>query len=154
MNWRVKNSVTLNEMARGWRLTAAVSQYPESIGSIHAKSPGEVDQQCIVRSMQLARRIVGQPAMAQFIEHEMSPGPQVIADADWLAFACENGQTIYHPLGTCRMGDDDGAVVNSRLRLRGLSGLRIVDVSVMQYPGAVMMVAEKGAGLILEDQQR
>ncbi|WP_305806735.1 GMC family oxidoreductase N-terminal domain-containing protein [Stenotrophomonas sp. YIM B06876] len=234
MNWRVKNTVTLNEMARGWRLVAAVSQYmarrtgiltlgtglvhgfvktraelptpdaqyffvhasyanaaerildrapgmtigvtqlrPESIGSIHAKSAdplqgpsirpnflsSEVDQQCIVRSMQLARRIVGQPAMAQFIEREMSPGPQAVTDADWLAFARESGQTIYHPLGTCRMGEDDGAVVDSRLRLRGLSGLRVVDASVMpkmvsgNIQGAVMMVAEKGADLIIEDRQ-
>jgi choline dehydrogenase-like flavoprotein len=233
MNWRVKNTITLNEMSRGWRLAAAVSRYvtqrkgiltlgtglvhgfvktraelptpdaqyffvhasyanaaerildrapgmtigvtqmrPESIGSIHARSAdpmqgpsirpnflsSEVDQQCIVRSMQLARQIVAQPAMAQFIEHEMGPGPQVVSDADWLEFARANGQTIYHPLGTCRMGEDDGAVVDSRLRLRAMAGLRVVDASVMpkmvsgNIQAAVMMVAEKGADLILEDQ--
>jgi len=233
MNWRVKNTVTLNEMARGWRLALAVSQYlarrtgiltlgtglvhgfvktratlptpdaqyffvhasyanaaerildrapgmtigvaqlrPESIGSIHAMSvdplqgpsirpnflSSDVDQQCIIDSMKLARRIVGQPAMAQFVERELSPGPDVMTDADWLAFARENGQTIYHPLGTCRMGEDDHAVVDPRLKLRGLAGLRVVDASVMpkmvsgNIQGAVMMVAEKGADLILEHQ--
>lgn len=233
MNWRVKNTVTLNEMSRGWRLAAAVTQYftqrkgiltlgtglvhgfvksradlpapdaqyffvhasyanaaerildrapgmtigvaqlrPESVGSIHAKSAdpmqgpsirpnflsSEVDRHCIVNSMKLARNIVVQPALAQFIAHEMSPGRKVITDADWLEFARANGQTIYHPLGTCRMWEDEQAVVDSRLRLRGLSGLRVVDASVMpkmvsgNIQAAVMMVAEKGADLILEDR--
>jgi choline dehydrogenase-like flavoprotein len=81
----------------------------------------------------------------------------VQADADWLAFARANGQTIYHPIGTCKMGEDEAAVVDVRLNVRGLQGLRIVDASVMpkmvsgNIQAAVMMVAEKGADLILED---
>ncbi len=76
----------------------------------------------------------------------------------WLvSFARRNGQTIYHPIGTCRMGGDDAAVVDGNLRLRGLDGLRIVDASVMpamvsgNTQAAVMMVAEKGADLVLAD---
>jgi choline dehydrogenase-like flavoprotein len=87
----------------------------------------------------------------------MSPGSQVQSDADWLSFARHNGQTIYHPIGTCRMGEDERAVVDLRLRVRGLEGLRVVDASVMpkmvsgNIQAAVMMVAEKAADLILED---
>ena len=96
--------------------------------------------------------------MGRFVAQEMSPGDEVSSTMpDWLAFARANGQTIYHPIGTCRMGEDDAAVVDLRLKLRGLDGLRVVDASVMpkmvsgNIQGAVMAVAEKGADLILED---
>jgi choline dehydrogenase len=153
-------------------MTIGVAQLrPESIGSIHIKSrdpsvgpairpnflASTVDQECMVRSMQIARRIVERPALRRFVVEEMSPGTEVMSDAQWLAFARANGQTIYHPIGTCRMGEDDAAVVDLRLRVRGLKGLRVVDASVMprmvsgNIQGAVMMVAEKAADLILED---
>ncbi|RJG03647.1 GMC family oxidoreductase [Noviherbaspirillum sedimenti] len=232
MNWRVKDTLTLNELSRGWRLMRAVAEYyarkrgiltlgtglvhgfvktdpalatpdaqyffvhasyanaaerkldrhpgmtigvaqlrPESVGSIHIRSAdplagpsirpnflaAEVDRQCIVRSMQIARRIVERPAMMPYVESETSPGAAVQRDEDWLAFARANGQTIYHPIGTCRMGKDDAAVVDLRLRLQGLTGLRVADASVMpkmvsgNTQAAVMMVAEKAADLILED---
>lgn len=154
-------------------MTIGVAQLrPESKGSIHIASAdpfeqpvirpnfldSDVDRQCIIDSMKLARRIVGQPAMASFIDHEMSPGADVVTDAQWLEFARQNGQTIYHPIGTARMGTGDDAVVDVRLKLRGLAGLRIVDASVIpqmvsgNIQGAVMMVAERGADMILEDQ--
>lgn len=153
-------------------MTIGVTQLrPESVGTIHIKSKdpcagpsirpnflsSPVDQECMVRSMQIARRIVERPALRRHVVEEMSPGSPVRSDADWLAFARQNGQTIYHPIGTCRMGEDDAAVVDLRLRVRGMSGLRIVDASVMprmvsgNIQAAVMMVAEKAADLILED---
>ena len=153
-------------------MTIGVTQLrPESVGTIHIKSKdpcagpsirpnflsSPVDQECMVRSMQIARRIVERPALRRHVVEEMSPGSPVRSDADWLAFARQNGQTIYHPIGTCRMGEDDTAVVDLRLRVRGMSGLRIVDASVMprmvsgNIQAAVMMVAEKAADLILED---
>jgi choline dehydrogenase-like flavoprotein len=95
--------------------------------------------------------------MSYFIDHEMSPGETTMSDSDWLAFARRDGQTIYHPLGTCRMGTDSNAVVDLRLKVKGITGLRIVDASVMpkmvsgNIQGAVIMVAEKGSDLILED---
>jgi choline dehydrogenase-like flavoprotein len=107
--------------------------------------------------MQVARNIMAQPAMSRYVEQEMAPGSAVQSHADWLRFARENGQTIYHPIGTCRMGTDDNAVVDPSLKVRGLQGLRIVDASVMpamvsgNTQAAVMMVAEKGADLILKD---
>lgn len=154
-------------------MTLGVTQLrPESAGSVHVKSAdpfaapairpnfldSEVDRQCLVDAMKLARRIVGRPAMAPFVDHELSPGPEVHSDADWLDFARANGQTIYHPAGTCRMGRDDDAVVDPQLRVRGLQGLRIADASVMpgivsgNIQAAVMMVAEKAADLILGKQ--
>jgi choline dehydrogenase-like flavoprotein len=153
-------------------MTIGVTQLrPQSIGTIHIKSPDAsagpsirpnflsdpVDQECMVRSMRIARRIVERPALHQHVSEEMSPGSQVQSDADWLSFARHNGQTIYHPIGTCRMGEDERAVVDLRLRVRGLEGLRVVDASVMpkmvsgNIQAAVMMVAEKAADLILED---
>ena len=109
--------------------------------------------------MKIARRLIGQRAMANCIAGELSPGAAVQTDAQWLQFARENGQTIYHPIATCRMGADDdaNAVVDTRLRVTGLHGLRIVDASVIpakvsgNTQAAVMMVAERGADLILED---
>lgn len=153
-------------------MTIGVTQLrPHSVGTIHIKSPDAsagpsirpnflsdpVDEECMVRGMQVARRIVAQPALRNHVVEEMSPGAQVSTDAEWLSFARRNGQTIYHPIGTCRMGEDDGAVVDLRLRLHGLKGLRVVDASVMprmvsgNIQAAVMMVAEKAADLILED---
>lgn len=153
-------------------MTIGVTQLrPQSIGTIHIKSPdafagpsirpnflsNPVDEECMVRSMQIARRIVERPALRRHVVEEMSPGSAAQTDADWLSFARRNGQTIYHPIGTCRMGEDEGAVVDLRLRLHGLQGLRVVDASVMpkmvsgNIQAAVMMVAEKAADLILED---
>jgi choline dehydrogenase len=156
-------------------MTIGVSQLrPESVGSVHAASrdphaapairpnflASPVDQECLVQAMQMARRIVRRAAMQNFIESEMSPGDSVRDPAAWLDFARRNGQTIYHPVGTCRMGSDAGAVVDPRLRVNGLQGLRVVDASVIpkivsgNIQAAVMMVAEKGADLILADRPR
>jgi choline dehydrogenase-like flavoprotein len=153
-------------------MTIGVTQLrPESRGTIHARSADPMqppairpnflaateDQQAMVRGMQIARDIIGQPAMKPFVSHELSPGPAVQTDAEWLAFARQNGQTIYHPVGTCSMGQGPEAVVDERLRLHGLSGLRIVDASVMpteisgNTQAAVLMVAEKGADMIRAD---
>jgi choline dehydrogenase len=153
-------------------LTIGVAQLrPESKGSIHIGSAdpmvgprirpnfldSQVDRDCLVESMKIARRIMACPAMAPYVVHEMSPGDATRTDAEWLDFARSNGQTIYHPLGTCRIGEDDDAVVDSTLRLRGLAGLRIVDASVMpgmvsgNIQAAVLAVAEKGADLILAE---
>ncbi|MBB5695341.1 GMC family oxidoreductase [Muricoccus pecuniae] len=150
-------------------MTIGVTQLrPESRGTIHLRSPDPrqppairpnflataMDQETMVRGMQLARRIMGQAAMAPYVARELNPGPDVREDADWLDFARRNGQTIYHPVGTCSMGHGPEAVVDDRLRLHGLRGLRVVDASVMptevsgNTQAAVLMIAEKGADLI------
>lgn len=118
---------------------------PESCGSVHAIAPDPDvapairanyladprDRTACVGALKLARLVAGQPAFRDFIIRETRPGPGVVSDDDLLAFAQEFGTTSYHPIGTCRMGTDNGAVVDPRLRVRGLSGLRVADASVM-----------------------
>lgn len=155
-------------------MTIGVTQLrPESAGSIHARSAdpfaapvirpnflaSDVDRDSLIGGMEIARRIVGRPALAKYVEAEKSPGAGVATRDEWLHFARENGQTIYHPVGTCRMGEDDGAVVDPRLRVKGIAGLRVVDASVMptmvsgNTQVAVMVIAERAADLILADDR-
>lgn len=153
-------------------MTIGVTQLrPESRGSIHIASPdpamqpqirpnflaAETDRAAMVAGMKRARAIVGAAPMDRYRGEELSPGAQCRSDADWLAFARENGQTIYHIAGTCRMGADAASGVDPRLRLRGLAGLRVADASVMptmvsgNIQAAVFMIAEKAADMILQD---
>jgi choline dehydrogenase len=87
----------------------------------------------------------------------MNPGPDAQDDEALVAWARATGQTIYHPAGTCRMGSDEGAVVDPRLRVRGVEALRIADASVMpaitsgNIHAPVMMIAERAADMILAD---
>ena len=154
-------------------MTIGVAQLrPESVGSIHAVSAdplaapairpnflaARIDRDSLVGGMRAAHRLAAGPAA--LVAAELSPGKDVQSDDEWLDFARQNGQTIYHPIGTCRMGADADAVTDSRLRVNGLDGLRVVDASVMprmvsgNTQAAVMMVAERGAELILEDAAR
>ena len=108
----------------------------------------------------MARRVIAQPAMDPYRAYEMNPGDAVKTDPQWLDFARSNGQTIYHPVGTCAMGMGAHAVVDPALRVIGLDGLRIVDASIMPLmvsantQAAVLMIAEKGSDLILKDARR
>lgn len=146
---------------------------PESCGSIHAAGPdplappriaprfldSEIDRRRLVDGMRLVRRIVAAPAFDPFRGEELSPGARVASDAELTAFARAHGDTSYHPVGTCRMGapTDEQAVVDPRLRVRGIEGLRIVDASIMptmvsgNTQAATMMIAETGARMIRED---
>ena len=143
--------------------------HPRSRGRLTLRSPDpavaplihpnylaeEIDQRTLVSGIKLARAIHSQPAFAPLIEREYLPGDSVASDADILAFARENGSTIFHPCGTCKMGTDEKSVVDPELRVRGISGLRVIDASVMptipaaNINAAVYMIAEKGASMIL-----
>jgi choline dehydrogenase len=89
----------------------------------------------------------------------MNPGDKVQTDDEWLDFARVNGQTTYHVIGTCKMGNDQMAVVDDELRVRGIDALRVVDASIMptlvsgNTNAAVIMIAEKGADMIKAAQQ-
>ncbi|HET6184157.1 MAG TPA: choline dehydrogenase [Acetobacteraceae bacterium] len=144
---------------------------PESKGSIHAKSADpmespairpnflaeEVDRRVLIDGMKIGRRIINNPAMDRYRAYEMNPGEAVQTDDEWLAFARANGQTTYHVIGTCKMGQDRMAVVDERLRVLGITGLRVADASVMptmvsgNTNAAVIMIAEKAADMIRED---
>ena len=88
---------------------------------------------------------------------EYFPGNAVTSDKALEAFARERGGTVYHPVGTCRMGNDSNAVVDDRLRVQGVAGLRVIDASIMprlvstNTNAAAIMIGEKGAAMVLED---
>lgn len=153
-------------------MTIGVTQLrPQSVGSIHVKSADPFampsikpnflsargDAETLIAGMKMARHVVAQPALNPYRAYEMSPGEAVQTDTQWLDFARANGQTIYHPVGTCAMGTGPRAVVDAKLKAHGLGGLRIVDASVIPLmvsantEAAVLMVAEKGADHILQD---
>lgn len=115
------------------------------------------DRRMMVDGLKLLRRIVNTPPLSGYVAEEKYPGPRVQSDEDWLEFCREAGETVFHPTSTCRMGVDAGSVVDERLRVRGLEGLRVIDASVMpsvpsgNINAAVIAIAEKGAELVLED---
>ena len=120
------------------------------------------DRRVAAESIRITRRIIAQPAMQKYAPEELLPGPQVRNDDEvtLVKAAGDCGSTIFHPVGTAKMGrtDDPRAVVDARLRVIGLEGLRIADASVMpsitsgNTNSPTMMIAEKGAAMILEDR--
>src|SRR5262249_13985273 len=92
-----------------------------------------------------------------YLESEYKPGEGVQSDHDILEFARENGATIFHPVSTCKMGSDPMAVVDARLRVRGIDNLRVVDCSIMptltsgNTHAPAVMIAERASDMILQD---
>jgi choline dehydrogenase len=117
----------------------------------------EADCRCAVEAIKFARRLAAAPALKEYLAEEYRPGPGTASDEELLEFARNHGATIFHPSGTCRMGADPMAVVDERLRVHGVPGLRVVDCSVMptlvsgNTHAPVVMIAEKAADLIRED---
>ena len=115
------------------------------------------DQAVAARSMRITRRIMAAPALSKYSPEEWRPGPPVQSDADLVKAAGDLGTTIFHPVGTCKMGSDAMAVVDDRLRVHGIEGLRVIDASVMpritsgNTNAPTYMIAERGAEFILSD---
>jgi choline dehydrogenase len=115
------------------------------------------DELALLGGTRHVRRIFAAPALARHSTGELSPGPDIDSDVDLIAYARRTGATLYHPVGTARMGEDPRAVVDSRLRVRGIQGLRVIDASVMptlttgNTNAPTIMIGEKGAAMILED---
>ncbi|MBV8664724.1 MAG: GMC family oxidoreductase, partial [Hyphomicrobiales bacterium] len=149
---------------------------PTSCGSTHAASPdartapviqpnylsSEQDVRVAADSIRLARRLAAAPALARYRPQELRPGVAAQSVAELAAAAAAIGTTIFHPVGTAKMGRDDDptAVVDGRLSVRGLAGLRIADASVMpritsgNTNSPTLMIAEKAAAMILADARR
>jgi choline dehydrogenase len=146
----------LRPESRGFvRIKSADPAAPPAIQPRYLSDP--IDRDTVVAGLKLLRGIMEQPAMQHYIAEERVPGPKVASDADLLAFARAAGTTVFHPTSTCRMGADANAVVDERLRVRGIGNLRVVDASIMptvvsgNTNAAVVMIAEKGADMILQD---
>ncbi|KAF0163129.1 MAG: oxidoreductase GMC family [Rhodocyclaceae bacterium] len=120
----------------------------------------ERDYPVVIGGIKLARRIAQAPALAPHILSEFVPGAQFQTDEELLDAARRYSQTIYHPAGTCKMGNDPLAVVDERLKVHGISGLRVVDASIMpeivsgNTNAPTIMIAEKAADMIREDACR
>ncbi|MCY4589120.1 MAG: GMC family oxidoreductase N-terminal domain-containing protein [Alphaproteobacteria bacterium] len=153
-------------------MTVSVYQLrPESLGSIHIKSPDPrdhpairfnfltdpIDRDTILGGFRLIRRIMDTEAMKSVRGDEYSPGTDVQSDDEILDYIRSTAETAYHPIGTCRMGPGPLGVVDERLRVRGLDGLRIADASIMptmvsgNTNGACIMIGEKASDMIRED---
>jgi choline dehydrogenase len=132
------------------------SSDPREAPKIQAKYLAEqVDRDTIVKGVRLARRIAQAPALAAEIATEWKPGSDVQTDDEILGYVRETGTSIFHPSGTCRMGADHASVVDDRLKVHGIAGLRVADCSIMptvvsgNTNAAAIMIGEKASDLIL-----
>ena len=155
-------------------VTASVCQLrPESRGEIMIRSTDprqhprifanylatEFDRRVLIEGLKLARKISQAPSFAKYVEGEVEPGLDNTDDEALMAHIRARGTTIFHPTSTCRMGTDDRAVVDERLRVRGLTGLRVADCSIMptvvsgNTHAPAVMIGEKCADMMLEDMK-
>lgn len=145
--------------------------YPESRGSIHVRSRDPLehpriepnylahpsDRETALAMLRLIRRIASQPALAPLVVAEHRPGLGVESDEGLLEYVRQTGQTAWHTVGTCRMGPPENSVVDSRLRVHGVHGLRVIDASIMptivssNTNAPAIMIGERGADLVLAD---
>jgi choline dehydrogenase-like flavoprotein len=130
---------------------------PAAAAAIHPNYLGDddgFDLRMMVEGARLSREILAQDAFAAYRGEEIFPGADAKSDADLAAFVRRKAETIYHPVGTCRMGKDDASVVDAELRVRGVEGLRVVDASIMptlvggNTNPPTVMIAERAAALL------
>ncbi|RWO22645.1 MAG: choline dehydrogenase [Mesorhizobium sp.] len=131
--------------------------YPKIVANAFST---EADVAEMLAAVKFIRKIAAMPAMAEIIEEEVLPGPSITSDADIIQDFRKRSGTVYHPVSTCRMGPDaTAAVVDPRLRVHGLAGLRVIDASIFpdnitgNTNAAAIMTGWKGAELVLEDQK-
>jgi choline dehydrogenase len=141
----------------------------ESTGSIHVSSKqpdappairfnflsAQLDREVTLEAMRITRRIMTAPAMQGIATDEIAPGMNIHADDELLDWVRNNAETTYHPVGTCKMGSDQMAVVDDQLRVRGMEGLRVADASIMptltsgNTNAPSIMIGEKASRMIL-----
>ena len=147
------NSALLRPRSRGTvQLASADPSAAPLIDPNYWSDPYDLEMS--LKGLAMAREILRQPALKPYLRAEVLPGPEVTSRAALFDYACRMAKTDHHPVGTCRMGDDDMAVVTPDLRLRGIAGLRVADASVMpSVPSSntnapVIMIGEKASDLI------
>jgi choline dehydrogenase len=143
----------------------------ESTGSIHIGEPSskappkirfnfltaEYDREVTLAGMRIVRQIMEAPAMAPMGGLEIAPGPALRDDGELLQWVKDTAETAYHPIGTCKMGSDQRAVVDEQLRVHGIEGLRVADASIMptltsgNTNAPSIMIGEKAASMVLEN---
>ncbi len=137
------------------RLRSADPAMPPAIHANYLGDAEGFDLKMMVEAARVSRGILAQAPFAPFRGEEIFPGDGAGSDADLIAFIRRKAETIYHPVGTCRMGNDDAAVVDSELRVRGIDGLRVVDASIMpnlvsgNTNAPTIMIAERASDLLL-----
>lgn len=133
-----------------------VSADPRQAPAIHFNFLSEsIDAELTVRAIRIARQIMTAPAMAAMDVSELAPGAAAVSDDEIITWVKEAGETTYHPVGTCKMGQDNMAVVDHQLRVRGIDGLRVADASIMPVltsgntNAPAIMIGEKAADMVL-----
>ena len=146
---------------------------PESTGHVHIASPDpkqapkirynflstQLDIDTTINAVRTVRSIMTAPIMDKLQVSELKPGAMETSDEQLLDWIKENGETTYHPVGTCKMGNDPNAVVNHELKVRGINALRVADASIMptlisgNTNAPSIMIGEKAADLIIKDHK-
>jgi choline dehydrogenase-like flavoprotein len=160
------------EMGHGYSVFTCVLR-PHSTGTVKLANDGtfknvlidhnffaaEHDQKLLIEAVKTARKVLASPVFDEVRGEEMAPTPSVQTDEQILAYLRETASTVYHPVGTCKMGVDDMAVVDpSNLKVKGMQNLRVIDASIMpklisgNTSSPSMMIGEKGARMILSEQ--
>jgi choline dehydrogenase len=154
----------------GITLTATLLR-PESKGHVRIVSPDpfaapeiqpnymaeEKDRTSLIAAVRAMRHLMQDPVISHYLISEYAPGTDIVTDDQIVEFLKEKGRTSFHPVSTCRMGNDANAVVDERLRVRGFEALRVIDASIMpdlvsgNTNAPTIMIAEKGADMLLED---
>jgi choline dehydrogenase len=149
----------MRPLSRGY--VEARSSRPEDPPAINPRYLSEeTDRRAVVGGLRMARRLFAAPALKKYVVAENLPGSNVASDDELLDYARQYGSTVFHATCSCRMGPDALAVVDDRLRVRGLQGLRVIDASVMptvtstNTNAPTIMIAEKGAAMILDDARQ
>jgi choline dehydrogenase len=148
----------LRPTSRGWvRIKGSDPAAAPEIRLNYLTTPE--DRRVAADSMRFTRKIMAAPALAKYAPSEWRPGPGAESDAALVKAAGDLGTTIFHPVGTCRMGSDAGAVVDDRLRVHGIEGLRVIDASIMpritsgNTNAPTYMIAERGAEFVLSEEK-
>jgi choline dehydrogenase len=148
----------LRPTSRGWLRITSPDPFAHPEIMLNYLSTPE-DRKVAADGMRYTRRVMASKALAKYSPEEWRPGPAAESDEALVKAAGDLGTTIFHPVSTCRMGRDDKAVVDPRLRVHGIEGLRVVDASIMpritsgNTNAPCYMIAEKGAAMILEDDR-